>query len=299
MSGRYGQALLYSLAVHVLLIAFLSIPVSKPKQFSMAQKQVTNTPQIESIAVDNAAIEAQMTAYKKQEALVRSQKAKQAKRFQEQLQQAKRARVREEQRLALAKKAKQRARSEALSLAKKRRVEEQRLNKLKVKQAALAKRRADEDKQRQRAREKQKALDKALAEKKRRAEEKRKDLAIQKAIEAAKRDAEARQQALAKAQKVSQAVDKYKALILSAISQNWIVPPDSDKTSRCVFEIRLSPSGEVLSLQLTQSSGDSVLDRSARTAIYKAQPLPVPALPEAFEQFKVVSLTVRPEAVIQ
>ncbi len=53
----------------------------------------------------------------------------------------------------------------------------------------------------------------------------------------------------------------------------------------------------VLEVNLMHSSGDSVLDRSAQTAIYKASPLPVPSDPATFELFRDISLTVRPENV--
>jgi len=52
----------------------------------------------------------------------------------------------------------------------------------------------------------------------------------------------------------------------------------------------------VLEVSLTRSSGDSILDRSAQSAIYKASPLPVPSDTDAFNVFRDISLTVRPES---
>jgi colicin import membrane protein len=46
-----------------------------------------------------------------------------------------------------------------------------------------------------------------------------------------------------------------------------------------------------------RSSGDTLLDRSAQTAIFKASPLPVPSNVETFNLFRDISLTVRPEQV--
>jgi colicin import membrane protein len=102
-----------------------------------------------------------------------------------------------------------------------------------------------------------------------------------------------------KAQKMAGVVNRYKALIINAISQHWIVPPKLNQSLSCRFEIHLADNGVVLSVRLLRSSGYPVLDRSAQTAIYKASPLPVPKSPDAFALFKVVSLTVKPEELLK
>ncbi len=92
-------------------------------------------------------------------------------------------------------------------------------------------------------------------------------------------------------------IDKYKALILNAISRQWILPEHADSTMSSQFRIRLAPNGTVLEVTLIKSSGDTILDRSAQTAIYKASPLPVPSDPVTFNVFREISLIVRPEQV--
>lgn len=91
-------------------------------------------------------------------------------------------------------------------------------------------------------------------------------------------------------------VDKYKALIIGAISRQWILPENINNGLSSQFRIRLAPNGIVLDVNLTRSSGDPILDRSAQSAIYKASPLPVPSDPAAFNVFRDISLTVRPES---
>ena len=91
-------------------------------------------------------------------------------------------------------------------------------------------------------------------------------------------------------------VNKYKALIISAISRQWILPENVDSHLSSQFRIRLAPNGVVLEVSLTRSSGDPILDRSAQSAIYKASPLPVPTDPDTFNLFRDISLTVRPES---
>lgn len=103
----------------------------------------------------------------------------------------------------------------------------------------------------------------------------------------------------AKAQKVQGIVDKYKALIQQAISQEWLIPDGADKKSSCQLLIRVAPGGAVLDVQVSKGSGDVALDRSARAAVFKASPLPVPKDHDAFEPFKEFVLTVRPENVLR
>lgn len=92
-------------------------------------------------------------------------------------------------------------------------------------------------------------------------------------------------------------VDKYKALILQAISQNWLIPPSVNKKLSAELLIRLAPGGAVLDVQLLKGSGDDALDRSARAAVYKASPLPVPTETEEFDSFRQFVLKVKPENI--
>lgn len=92
-------------------------------------------------------------------------------------------------------------------------------------------------------------------------------------------------------------IDKYKALIVQAIGQNWIVPEGTDKNLSCQLLIQVAPGGAVLNVQIAQSSGNDGLDTSAINAVYKASPLPVPADPQLFDKFRQLRLTVRPENI--
>ncbi len=108
---------------------------------------------------------------------------------------------------------------------------------------------------------------------------------------------EQQQLSAARAQEMQGVVDKYKALILQQIGQNWIVPPNVNKQLSSELFIRLAPDGTVIEVKLARSSGNAALDQSAITAVYKASPLPVPNDPQAFQVFREFQLTVRPETV--
>ena len=94
-------------------------------------------------------------------------------------------------------------------------------------------------------------------------------------------------------------IDKYKAQIIQAIGQQWVVPSHVNKRLYCELLIHLAPGGVVLDVQVTKSSGDLSLDRSARSAVFKASPLPVPDDIYSFEPFRQFVLKVKPENVLE
>jgi colicin import membrane protein len=94
-------------------------------------------------------------------------------------------------------------------------------------------------------------------------------------------------------------VDKYKALIIQSIAEHWLIPLQADKSLTSELMIRLAPGGSVLEVRVTRSSGDPSLDSSARAAVLKSSPLPVPADPEEFEPFRQFVLKVKPENILE
>lgn len=90
-------------------------------------------------------------------------------------------------------------------------------------------------------------------------------------------------------------LNQYKVKVIQAIQQQWIVPAaGANKNLSCVLLIRLAPSGAVLNIATMRNSGEPVLDRSARVAVFKASPLPVPKDSSAFSAFRELRLTMRP-----
>lgn len=101
----------------------------------------------------------------------------------------------------------------------------------------------------------------------------------------------------AQTKKMQGIVDKYKALILQTIADHWLVPGGVDKSLSSELLIRVAHGGAVLDVQIVRSSGDDGLDRSARSAVFKASPLPVPNATDEFELFKEFILKVKPENI--
>lgn len=193
--------------------------------------------------------------------------------------------------------------------------EQQRIQQLKVEQAKLAEKRRQElaeNKKRLQDMNKQKEVEeqRILAMKKEQAElhkqqqeeaaklaELKQKEKEQEAREKERARLEAAREEVANRARMAGIVDKYKALILGAIGRQWILPDQVNSELSSRFKIRLAPNGGVLDVSLTRSSGDPILDRSAQAAIYKASPLPVPDDPAAFNLFREITLTVRPENV--
>ncbi len=88
-------------------------------------------------------------------------------------------------------------------------------------------------------------------------------------------------QAAAAAKKSS---DEWGARIRGKIRGNIVLPPDIKGNPEAEFLVTLLPSGEVLNLRLTKSSGNPALDAAIERAIRKSDPLPKPEQGEVFQR---------------
>lgn len=93
-------------------------------------------------------------------------------------------------------------------------------------------------------------------------------------------------------------VDRHKALIIQAISSEWIMPHSVDGDLVCKLLINVSPGGAVIDVKLVKSSGNEALDRSAQTAVLKSSPLPVPEDIKLFDRMRTIVLTFKPEGIV-
>ena len=85
-----------------------------------------------------------------------------------------------------------------------------------------------------------------------------------------------RQQALASQQATAdaRAVDIYVAIINNTVASNWDIPPSARNGMTAILAIRLVPTGEVISVNVIQSSGNAAFDRSVEQAIRRAERFP-------------------------
>ena len=69
-------------------------------------------------------------------------------------------------------------------------------------------------------------------------------------------------------------VNGYVALIQELLRQNWSRPPSAQKGMRVTLKIRLTPTGEVVSIKVDgQGSGNVAFDESAIRAVQKISPI--------------------------
>ena len=88
----------------------------------------------------------------------------------------------------------------------------------------------------------------------------------------AKREADARSKALA----------VWQDRIRAKIRGNIILPPNIPNNPEAVFDVRLLPTGEVLTATMRRSSGHAAYDDAVHRAILRSSPLPKPDDPSLF-----------------
>ncbi len=89
-------------------------------------------------------------------------------------------------------------------------------------------------------------------------------------------------------------VGRYEDMIRSKIRRNIVMPPDVAESVTSEFKVTLLPGGMVMDVVLLKSSGNPAYDNAAERAIYKAQPLPIPADEGLQKMFRELRLTIRP-----
>jgi len=183
-------------------------------------------------------------------------------------------------------------------------------------QAAEKKRQEEAAKKREEQRIAQQRADaQALAEREKAQAERDRELAearqAKQREEQAQRDREAQQrkereeaQNAAAAEAASsefELVQSATGLIQQLVTDNWSRPPSARNGMRAVIQIKMLPTGELVDVRITQSSGDPAFDRSAENAVYRAAPLAeLTALPiRVFNQnFRTLSLIFQPEDLL-
>jgi colicin import membrane protein len=195
----------------------------------------------------------------------------------------------------------------------KKRAETERLKKLKAiqsaeEQAREAAARAEADALKK-TRDKQQAEQKAEQKKQAllrqmEADELKQSMANETAANAARAAKQAEAQAkLAEAQAagarqaaLAQAIGKYRDLISATVRGNTRLPDNLKGNPQVRCLVRLLPTGEVLSVRVTQSSGNPAYDDAVVRAIEKSSPLPLPSERDARAAFvPELSFTHRPK----
>lgn len=92
--------------------------------------------------------------------------------------------------------------------------------------------------------------------------------------------------------------NEYATKIKQAISAEWVVPEGINANTSCKLLIKIAPGGIVLDVAIVESSNNSeILERSAKAAVTRASPLPVPQDLSAFDNFRVIKLNFNPSGI--
>ena len=268
------NALVWAIVIHVL--AFIAIGISfkssDPKISSIKQDKV-----IEAVAIDESKIQEEINKLKKAD----RRKKRDQKRLQDKARKAKNNRRKEEKKL------------QAL---KKKQKEQEVINKNKqIKEnkrlTALKEKRLEQERQEKETQKKLDKLEETRLQKKAQLENEEKQR--QEAIAQKKRAADQRKHNESKKAEVK----KYEGYIKRKITDNWVIPVSYQKGMKCEVLARLIPSGDVISVYITQSSGNSAFDRSVEMAVKKASPFPLPdADKNLFGEFREVRFVFDPNA---
>ena len=119
----------------------------------------------------------------------------------------------------------------------------------------------EEERRREAEREQENQRQRELAEQERRRQQ-----------EEAERARLAEEAAAAAARTEFEVVQSGVALIQQIVEENLSRPPSARNGMRAVLQVGMLPTGEVTDVVIVTSSGDPAFDRSAETAVYRAQP---------------------------
>jgi colicin import membrane protein len=161
---------------------------------------------------------------------------------------------------------------------------------------------ADKKKQLDLKKKEDEASRRAAADKKRQLAEKQRQEQQHKQAESALKEQLAAEetertqaQAAADAVKAKGEIARHEAIIRQKVERNWQRPSSTQQGMECTVRVRLVPGGEVLQAAVIRSSGNTLFDRSAENAVYKASPLPVPQDKALFDYFREFEFKFRPE----
>lgn len=174
----------------------------------------------------------------------------------------------------------------------------------------------DYSRQQKELKEKKEAEDKAKADAKAQAEKAKAEELAKKQQEQRKsaekekkqREAEKKKQDLSqarldkerqiKAEQGDEAANSYLAVLKDRIERKWNRPPSARNGMSCVLRIQMVPTGRIVDVEVTQSSGSEEFDRSAEQAVRAVEKIDeIKGMdPELFERdFREVDILFRPE----
>ncbi|KPV97729.1 cell envelope integrity inner membrane protein TolA [Pseudoalteromonas sp. P1-9] len=295
MKNDFKSALVKSSALHIGIIVALVIGNWLKPSTPQVMEVTLNAPvkpeqkAVEAVSVDNKAVEKRINELKKQEADKKAAEAKRIRDLERRAANAKKKREEEARRIAKLEKErvrkereKKKAEAAARAAKKKQQAEQKKAAEAKKKAEALAKKRKAEEERLKKAEAKRKAdaeaaRQKALAEKM---------MQEQLAAEAAARSR-------AKQAQILTEVEKYQALIVSKIKNNFYGDKTTMSGKECKVNMKLAFNGLVTSVNVL--GGHKGLCDATVRAIRKAEQFEFPKDKDVVAKLRDINLTYKPE----
>ncbi|HZR35768.1 MAG TPA: cell envelope integrity protein TolA [Nevskia sp.] len=238
----------------------------KPEEQDQGPQQIVNNT---DVVADQAK--------QKQEQAAAEQKKLEEQKAEEQRQKEAQAKAEEERKQAEELKRQQEAQKAAEQAAAQKKQQEEEA-KRKAAAAEAQRKKELEDQLKKEAEQQQQQAQAAAIARQKKAEE------AQREADRRKRAAELQQQlGVESAQLTAQVQNEWITQLSAAIQQAWAWPPGTDPKTKAWLKIRLSATGQVLSADISTSSGVPLFDQTLKQAAYKASPLPLPRDPSAFD----------------
>ena len=282
-----GAALLHVLFAGVFALTMISMSRNAPPPV-LAIQAVMVDPSILN-AAGSVKREQDRQAQARREAAERERLAEQQRQKEEQDRKQEQKQQQEQQQEQQAQReAEQRAEQERQVEQKQRQEQEQKRvqeeQQLRERQEAERKRAADVQRQQQAEAERQRVAEierkqQEEAQKRKAAEDARLQSARENDLQKQLADEEGRAQA-----ENAGLLNQYIAQIQQRVVRNWNRPPSARTGLECQVKVTQTPSGVVLTVQVTTCNGDAAVQQSIEAAVLRSSPLPPPPDPRLFER---------------
>jgi colicin import membrane protein len=251
-TGAVNGAVLWSVALHVAVVVFMSLSF----KFAPQPRVAATAAPIQGTIIDMAAIEREQQRREQAARAERQQRQREDRQRREAEQQRQREQQAAEQRVV----AERQQREQAVQQERER--------------AAAEQRRKEQVAREDAAKRAEAAKREAAAAAARRTQQQAEDqLQRELAAEADRMSAER-----------SGLLDQYIRMIENQIERNWEQPLSAKAGLDCMVDVVQLPSGDVMSVTVSSCNGDPAVVRSIENAVKKASPLPKPPNPALFER---------------
>jgi colicin import membrane protein len=266
--GKHKGAVVYSVALHVAVVAALTLSVHLPSW----QRYAGAPAPIQATMVDQSVLDKRQQAVREEQQR-QQREDKQRREAEQKVQRERDETVKREQELKL--KQAQELKDKQVRDQKARDDAVKRDQELKAKQAQDLK-----DKQARDQKAREDAAKATVARKQQQQAED--DLQRQLAAEADRQQAER-----------AGLLDQYVRMIQDKIERNWTRPLSARSGLDCMVSVVQVPTGDVIGVVVTSCNGDDAVTRSIEAAVRLASPLPRPPNPNLFE--RNLNVRFRPE----